>query len=231
MIIRYLRTFRVTLFALVPACLGLGCQANPLTTVQLEPIVYESRIQKIAGTVEVCLPPSLRLRRWDVRGHRYSVGLGSRAALNLERLGKAAFRDVVMSFDEACGSSGELTWMTAKIVSANRDLQNNRDGERNTSITMKFEVVADDGQAIWSSTTKGEVLNGGNNIFFFNIFFRKTDGAKDFGKALRLALELGFEELIASDAVRRSFEDESLNPSPRVEPMPLDEVSAYEASR
>jgi hypothetical protein len=203
----------------VLACLGLGCQANPMTPVQLEAIVYEHRIQQIAGTVEVCLPPSLRLRRWDVRGHRYSVDLGDRAALNLERLAKAAFRDVVVSFDEACGSSSDLTWMTARIVSANRDLQANREGNRNTSITMEFELVGDDGQPIWSSTTKGEVLNGGNNIFFFRMFFQKRDGASDFGEALRIALELGFDELVESDAVRRSFGDESLNPPPTLEPM------------
>ncbi len=192
------------LVSLISLCVG-GCQgpgSRSVRVVELAPMRFEFEGPKIARTVELCLPPALRMRQWNVEDHGYIVDLGSRAALNVEIMAKAAFEEVVVSFDAECGSATDYPWFLAAIVSANRDWEGFQPSEPiDTSITMAFELVSDEGRPIWSTTTKGEVRRPGALPFG-----RKRAGAEDFGEALRKALDLGFAELMRAEKVREAID-------------------------
>lgn len=191
---------RLPLAALVGSiCLALmtqGC-GRPLTQVTLEPMHYGHKAAPIEGAIELCLTRALRMRQWNVSEHPVKIDLGERAALNLERLAKSAFRRVAVSFVEPCGQDSGLPWLQASILAANREPDSLFGGDQATSLTMQFELYARDGELAWSTTTQGEVTSGRSWLHR-----RKVRAAEDFGRALAIALEAGFQELVEAGAVR-----------------------------
>ena len=191
----------------------LGC-ARPLTYVDLAPMSFEDESAPINGTIELCLSRKIRKRQWNVKDHPYKIELGGRAAQNIEIMAKSAFREVLVSFDDTCGSATHYRWLDVRIVAANRDWDSLWATEQNTTITLSLDLFEDDGREIWSTTTRGDVKS--KPAWFTR---RRTRGAKDFGQAISLALQQGFEELIASEEIRSAFRDTQLD-SPDEVPSP-----------
>lgn len=189
--------------ALAAAALAIsssGCGGGRIVTaVELDPIAFENEAAPIPGAIELCITRELRRRQWNVRNHGHIIELGSRAALNVERLAKAAFESVAVSFDEACGTSTQRPRLSAVILSANREPDSLWARTQETSITMQFELVAADGTPIWSAETLGRVTKTPAPWTR-----RKIRAAEDFGDAMRLALERSFEEILASQEIRRA---------------------------
>ncbi len=190
----------VVLTALLSAPGCLGGLARTISTVELPPMSFSHESAPIDGTIELCLTPKLRMRQWNVASHPFKIDLGSRAALNLEILAKSAFREVIVSFDRTCGSATDHPWLSATILAANRDWDSLWSTEQNTTITMEFELAGSDAGRIWSTTTRGDVTTSPPTYTQ-----RRVRAAEDFGEALGVALEQGFDELLESEEVRDLF--------------------------
>ncbi|MBJ20950.1 MAG: hypothetical protein GY910_03375 [bacterium] len=193
------------LIALVIVLSTLGCGsvlARTISTVELEPMRFEHPGAPIDGTIELCLSPKLRMRQWNIANHPYKIALGSRTALNVEILAKSAFREVIVSFDGACGTATHHPWLSATILAANRDWDSLLSAEQNTTITMEFELADDDAHPIWSATTRGNISSPSSLPTR-----RRTRAAQDFGEAIALALQRAFKELVESEEVRSAFKE------------------------
>lgn len=184
----------------------LACDSRrPARTVALGAMQFTSEAQPIAADIELCLPARLRKRQWNVEEHPYRVDLGMRAASNFEALARAVFRDVVVDFDEPCGDKTDRPWLTAEIVSANRDwdgIAGVLDPEPvDTALTMEFALYSDDGEEIWSTRTKQRHRSSGQVIGR-----RSTAGTTDFGIVLEKALNEGYARILASEEIRNAIE-------------------------
>lgn len=205
---RCYRSSLITLVAGLALLSSLGC-GRPLTTVALEPMTFEHKAAPIEGTIELCLSPTLRRRQWNVEEHPFKIDLGSRTALNVEILAKSAFRNVIVSFDQACGSMTDHAWLSVVILAANRDWDTLWAREQTTTITMQFELAESRERSIWSTTTKGDVTTSTSALFQ-----RRKRAAEAFGQAIEIALQKAFEEIIESEEIRRALGDISLDALP-----------------
>ena len=177
-----------------------GCGGRTVTAVELEPIVFSHEDAPIPGTIELCLARELRMRQWNVRSQPYVIELGDRAALNVERLAKAAFESVVVSFEEPCGGATQGPWLSATILAANRETDSIWSRSQETTITLDLELVSESGAQIWNTRTRGVVTKEPAALTR-----RRIRAAQDFGEAIQRALETAFQEIIESEAIRRTF--------------------------
>lgn len=202
------RTRRSILGALLLIALASGC-GRQLRSVELEPMSFVSPHPPIAGAVEVCVRKKLHARHWNVAEHPYRIELGKRAALNFERMVRAAFRDVIVAYTEDCGSLSDRPWIEATIVSANRDwdgLEGLIDPEPvDTALTLALALQADDGSPIWS--TEITARHRATDFGLVGPTIRSQRGSRDFGIVLSSALDQGFEALVTSREVRAAFGD------------------------
>jgi len=189
-------SFAIALTAVVVAAAGCG---RTVTAVDLDPILFAHEDAPIPGAIELCLTRELRMRQWNVRNHPYVIELGDRAALNVERLAKAAFESVVVSFEEPCGQATDRPRLTARILAANRDADSIWSRSQETTITMDFELVSDDGAPIWSTRTRGAISKAPSGLTR-----RKIRAAEDFGEAMQEALDAAFVEIVQSQEIRRA---------------------------
>lgn len=189
--------FAIGFAALVVATTGCG---RTVTAVELDPIVYAHADAPVPGAIELCLTRELRMRQWNVRNHGYLIELGDRAALNAERLAKAAFASVVVSFEEPCGQATDRPWLSVTILAANREADSIWSRTQETAITLDLELVSDDGERIWATQTRGTVTK--KPAAFTR---RKLRAAKDFGEAMREALDVAFGEIVQSQEIRRAL--------------------------
>lgn len=189
--------FAIGFAALVVATTGCG---RTVTAVELDPIVYAHEDAPVPGAIELCLTRELRMRQWNVRNHGYLIELGDRAALNVERLTKAAFASVVVSFEEPCGQATDRPWLSVTILAANREADSIWSRSQETSITMELELASDDGEPIWATRTRGTVTKTPASFIR-----RRTRAAEDFGEALREALDVAFQEIVQSEEIRRAL--------------------------
>ncbi len=173
-----------------------GC-GRTVTAVDLDPILFAHEGAPIPGAIELCLTRELRMRQWNVRNHPFVIELGDRAALNVERLAKAAFDSVVVSFDEPCGQATDRPWLSVVILAANREADSIWARSQETTITMNFELASDEGSRIWATQTRGVVTQ--KPAAFTR---RKIRAAEAFGGAMRQALDLAFEEIVRSEKIR-----------------------------
>ncbi len=194
-----------TLAALTSAC------ARPIVGVELEAMSFMSPLPPIAGAVEVCIDKKLRSRHWNVDDHPYRVELGKRAAINFERMAKAAFRDVIVDYSDVCGRLSARPWFEARIISANRDwdgVEGIIDPEPvDTALTMLFSLHANDGVPVWSQQIKAEHRAPG---FVGTPVTRSQKGRRDFGVVLAEAFQQGYAALLADPDVRAYFADDGV---------------------
>lgn len=206
------------LFACLVAISAIGC-GRPLSVVELAPMTFVHKAAPIDGTIELCLSPKLRMRQWNVEDHPFKIDLGSRAALNVEILAKSAFSDVIVSFDKVCGSASDSPWLAATILAANREWDTMWSRQQSTTITMEFDLFDNDRNIIWSTTTRGELTTAPAGFTK-----RRTRAAQAFGKALEIALQQAFDELIESEDVRHAFGAPEIDPA--LEEAPADPPEA-----
>ena len=201
---------RPILTCLVVLAITSGC-ARPIVGVELQAMSFMSPLPPITGSVEVCINKKLRSRHWNVDKHPYRVELGKRAAINFERMVKAAFRDVIVDYSDACGRLSARPWFEARIISANRDwdgVEGIVDPEPvDTALTMLFRLYANDGVLVWSKEIEAEHRAPG---FVATPVIRSQKGSRDFGVVLADALQQGYEALLADRDVRAYFADDSL---------------------
>ena len=178
-----------------------GC-GRALKTVSLEHLEWKEPGQIINTPIELCLPPALRGRQWNVRAHPYRVDLGPRTTINFEQMVKRVFSEVEVTLNKACGSQTGLPWITARIVAANRELYNEtEDGVQYTSIRLDTEIRVQGGARVWRSdqtavTSSSPVLN----------WWKRPDiAAEDFGAAIEQALQQTYEMLLDHEAVRKAL--------------------------
>jgi hypothetical protein len=178
-----------------------GC-GRALKTVSLEHLEWKEPGQIINTPIELCLPPALRGRQWNVRAHPYRVDLGPRTTINFEQMVKRVFSDVEVTLNKACGSQTGRPWITARIVAANRELYNEtEDGVQYTSIRLDTEIRVQGGARVWRSdqtavTSSSPVLNW---------WTRPDIAAEDFGAAIEQALQQTYEMLLDHETVRKAL--------------------------
>jgi hypothetical protein len=194
---RIRRACAVAGIAIVAASTGCG---RTVTAVDLDPLVFAHEDAPVPGAIELCLTRALRMRQWNVRNHPYLIELGDRAALNVERLAKAAFDSVVVSFEEPCGQETNRPWLSAKILAANREADSLWARNQETTITLDFELVSDAGTQIWETRVRGSVTKKPAALTR-----RKIRAAEDFGEAMQQALDEAFREIVESEAIRRAL--------------------------
>ena len=220
---RLLTTALPRLLACLALLAAIGC-TREILTVELPMMNFANPAPPIAGSVEVCVPSKLYKRQWNVRDHPYRIELGKRAALNFERMAKTAFREAVAVYGDDCGSTSDTPWIEAAIVSANRDWDG-MEGVINpepvdTALTMSFDLFADDGSPIWSTSVKAEhrvVDPAPPPRALGGAMVRSRRGRRDFGVVLGKALDEAYAQLITSTDVRAAFGDTGLEAEPEAD--------------
>jgi hypothetical protein len=210
--------------------------AGPIMTVEIERIRFVSDRLPIKTPVELCLPPVLRTRQWNVGDYPFRVDLGMRTSQHFQRLVKSAFKNVTVTLGPNCGSTTDLPWITARIVSANRETPGEVDHEfQYSAIKLLTTLYADNDDEIWEYTADAVVarrpvwgdsrilkffavrwlsVEAGNKVYFLTLlpptFYmdsqRHVDAAESFGEAINLALELTWADLMSADSVRTALE-------------------------
>ena len=206
---------------------GTGC-GRALKSVSLEHLELKEPSHVIDVPIELCLPPALRNRQWNVAEHPFRLDLGSRASLNFERMVKRVFSDVDVTLSTACGSRTGLPWITARIVAANRELYTEvQDGVQHTSLRLDTEIRAPGGSRIWRSDQTAVIERApalrGSGPFrssesseardgLFSPFLgwagtsvRHDRAAEDFGAALEQALRKTYEALQDHEALESAL--------------------------
>ena len=180
---------------------------RPLRKALVEPLIFEIETPKHPEAIELCLSPELRQRQWNVEDHPYRIDLGAATAREFERLVKATFTDVTVTFDRQCGVRTGLPWITTEIHSANRELYSEvEDDLQYTAITLITSVHGARGQRAWIETTEsvvsappilGGLGSSGERSGLVSILFPHTIAVKDlrhaqasreFGRAIEQAL-------------------------------------------
>lgn len=198
---------------------------------ELEQLEFENPLPLILAPIELCLPPALRKREWNVSTRPYRVTFGERTTRNFERLVKRLFADVAVSFDADCGSQTDRPWITLEIVSARRDRYREvENDQQRTSVRLRTTLHADDGRLLWSEEVLAEVahpralngaapapevyLGGALTVIAFPIAvpIRLTQSvlharaARDFGEALGQGLDRLFDAMVRSAPLRRALD-------------------------
>lgn len=216
------RPFLVLALGLL-AAFGAGCSANtkPIDGVVFPDTRFDAEVGRFATPIELCVPPALRKRQWNVEAHPFRIDLGPRAALHFERMVKARFREVEVTFDKACGATTGRPWITTKIVSAHRepysDVNLANDPLQYTALETVTSIHAGSGETLWETAQDGVVgkpLPLGGNAFFASwdkgsIIFLPFDflasledrprmeaARRDFGEAMAAALVATNEALV-----------------------------------
>lgn len=200
--------------ALVLAAASAGGCARMIRPVDAPTMAFESEAPAIDASIEICVRPKLHKRQWNVHDHPYVIELGKRAAIGFERMVKTAFRDAAAVYTDRCGETSRTPWIEATIVSANRDYDGFEGGlieqePVDTALTMSFEIHADDGSEIWTTTV--EARHRSVDPAPWNVRTRRHRGSRDFGVVLGEALDEGFTRLITSREVRAAFGDPGLD--------------------
>jgi hypothetical protein len=178
-----------------------GC-GRALKTVSLEHLEWKEPGQIINTPIELCLPPVLRGRQWNVHEHPYRIDLGPRTSINFEQMVKSVFSDVEVTLSKACGSRTGRPWITARIVAANRELYNEtEDGVQYTSIRLDTEIRVQGGARVWRSDQTAVTSSSP----VFNWWTRSDIAAEDFGAAIEQALQQTYEMLLDHEAVRKAL--------------------------
>lgn len=219
------------------ATTAVAGSSGPIRTAEIEPMRFDSDRVPIDAAVELCLPPVLRTRQWDVEDYPFRVDLGTRASQNFERLVKSAFREVKVTLDASCGSTTDLPWITAKIVSANRETPSEVTGEFQYSATKILATLhGKDDDPIWEYTADAVVgrrpawgnsriakwfatadlaFESRTKVYHLTLLpptlylhsLRHRDAAQSFAEAMEFALDEIWGELISSDIVRSTLEE------------------------
>ena len=192
-----------------------------LRTVELVPLDFSSDIQTINGSIELCLSPELRNRPWNVGGHPFRVGLGSRASLNVERLTKATFSDVSVILDRNCPSGAGIPTIDIRIRSANRDPYREVEGGlQNTSITLEATLFDSDGAIVWTHRQQAlsEAPRAGRTLFSSLTRNRHRHAAREFGQAVEKALRGLQESILNSNKVREIYAPRDQSPTTELAP-------------
>lgn len=175
-----------------------GCAYRGNVAVELEPIAFESRDTALPGPVALCLSKRLRNRVWREDPRFYSIHLGRKAALAVERLVRASIRDVRTGFGDDCGSEAELPTLAASIDSADRFLDEY--GEAVTEVVLTLWLTDAGGTERWRHASAGQVVRPPSMFALDHV-----EAARDFGEALATTLRETFEALGRSEAVRRTL--------------------------
>lgn len=184
---------------LVASATGCG---RVLKNVSLEHVKWKEPSQIINTPIELCLPPVLRRRQWNVYEHPYRIDLGPRTSINFEQMVKRVFSDVEVTLKKACGSQTGRPWITARIVAANRELyEETEDGVQYTSIRLDTEIRVQGGARVWRSDQTAVTSSSP----VFNWWKRSDIAAEDFGTAIEQALQQTYETLLDHEAVRKAL--------------------------
>ena len=201
----------------------VGCAAPVLVEPSPGVLTFENPLEPVDAAVEVCIPVALRKRQWNVPPRGFRVALGPRAAVNFERLVKAAFSDVTVTFDSECGARTELPWMELVIASAKRDRTGpTDDGLVHTEITLETTLRNDANEPIWQWDVTSQVahepgpgdgvpyLDERMPIFLFPVgavtIGVRERAAEAFGEALDQGLRQTFDALVAAPEIRNQLE-------------------------
>ena len=162
------------------ALLASGCASTPPAPSEAEPaeparpantagirtrhvapiplVEFDNPLEPVDARVEVCVPPSLRRREWNVPGRAYRIALGQRTVPNVERMAKAVFSDVAVTFDPGCGATTGLPWFQLEVRSAHRDRAGRlTDGRVRTEVTVVTRLRDPDGRSIWQHEVTSSV--------------------------------------------------------------------------
>jgi len=193
--------------------LQIGCTRG-IRQAKLDPLELLPVDSNIRGDVALCLPSKLHGRTWNVRDYPFQLDLGKPTAKNLELITKQIFRRVDVRFVEDCERNATLPWLTATIVSANRETPGEASGDLHyTSVRLLTTLHQPDGATLWSFETVA--VAGLPRLTLKERWVREiriNHAARSFGDALELALRRTREDLISSDEVRRYFETHHARP-------------------
>ena len=192
---------------------------RPLRKAFLEPLAFEAESPKRPEAIELCLPPKLRQRQWNVEDHPFRVDLGSVTAREFEQLVKAFFANVTVTFERQCGARTGLPWITTEIYAANRERYSEvEDDLQYTAITLVTSVHGARDQPVWIETTESVVSappvrggfgGSGQRSGLLSLLFPHTIAVKDLrhaqaSRAFGRAIEEGIREV--ERAMRRADE-------------------------
>jgi hypothetical protein len=200
--------------------------SRKVRSADLAQIDFPTASPRIQDPIELCLTKALRRREWNVAAHPFRIDLGRPSSPNVERLVKATFSDVRVTFDESCGQSGKTPSIEVLIRSANRDpYRSEVGGMQRTAVTLTVVFSAADGHEVWSHVYEAESLakpapriSGLFDGILFNGLLRTIGSfppvsperhrhaAREFGIALEIALREVHRALVEADEVRAHFD-------------------------
>jgi hypothetical protein len=181
-----------------------ACSYRGNVPVELSVISYADASPAIEGTVTLCVSKRLRKRSWQEDPRFYTIHLGRKAALAVERLVKASIRNVRTDFSTNCGKRATSAWLDAEIDVADRTFDDY--GDTVTRIALTLTLLDPSGRILWTHTGEGQVVEAPSPLKLDH-----HEAARDFGQALEIALQQTHAALSASEAVRRELDG---NPAP-----------------
>jgi len=189
-----------------------------LLRVELDPIVFDSpdsdkTLERIQGSVELCLTPELRTRQWNVASHPFRIDLGGTASLNVERMTKSTFSDVTVELGRDCPTTLGIPTLDVRIRSANRDPYWSVEGDQqHTAITVEVTFWDAEGEQIWKHNARGESIARPEPALALSpsglTSRRHHHAAREFGKALEAALTKLRASILQSKKVRSLFSNQ-----------------------
>lgn len=127
----------------------------------MPPLAFDAAERRIEGRIGLCLTPRLRQRQWNVRCHPFQIDLGSRAALPVERMAKAAFQHVEVAFEKDCARRRPDLWLEVRIEEAHRDRRDEiGPGEKQTTaVVLSATLREGSGERIWWTKFRSKAVS------------------------------------------------------------------------